>query len=93
MSAIMKPIGWVILVLVLVVLWFSLRTLHRNSSKATQPSASERSGASAYLELRNLALQHPPAAKIQSASVGKPGEPFAVLMDWGIESRTATVAA
>jgi hypothetical protein len=89
----MKPIGWVVLVLLVIVLWFSLRTRqNRNSSMASQSASSERSGASAYLGLRNLALQNPPA-KIQGASVAKPGEPFAVLMDWGIPAGTATVAA
>lgn len=93
MAATMKPIGWVVLVLLVIVLWFSLRTRqNRNSSMASQSASSERSGASAYLGLRNLALQNPPA-KIQGASVAKPGEPFAVLMDWGIPAGTATVAA
>jgi hypothetical protein len=93
MSATMKPIGWVVLVLLVIVLWFSLRTRqNRNSSKASQSAGSERSGASVYLGLRNLALQNPPA-KIQGASIAKPGEPFAVLMDWGIPAGTATVAA
>src|SRR5882724_8430787 len=93
MSATMKPIGWVVLVLLVVVLWFSLRTRqNRNSSKASQPAGSERSRATVYLGLRNLALQNPPA-KIQGASTAKPGEPFAVLMDWGIPAGTATVAA
>src|SRR5437879_8162648 len=93
MSATMKPIGWVVLVLLVIVLLFSLRTRqNRNSSKASQSSGSEHSVASAYLGLRNLALQNPPA-KIQGASIAKPGEPFAVLMDWGIPAGTATVAA
>ena len=89
----MKPIGWVVLVLLVIVLWFSLRTLqNRNSSKASQFAGSERSGESVYLGLRNLALQNPPT-KIQGASTAKPGDPFAVLMDWGIPAGTATVAA
>jgi hypothetical protein len=89
----MKPIGWVVLVLLVVVLWFSLRTRqNRNSSKASKSSGNERSGTSAYLGLRNLALQNPPA-EIQGASIAKPGQPFAVLMDWGIPAGTATVAA
>jgi hypothetical protein len=90
MCATMKPIGWVVLVLLVIVLWFSLR--NRNSSKASQSSGSERSGESVYLGLRNLALQNPPT-KIQAASTAKSGEPFAVLMDWGIPAGTATVAA
>jgi len=50
MSATMKPIGWVVLVLLVIVLWFSLRTRqNRNSSKASQPAGSERSGATVYL--------------------------------------------
>jgi hypothetical protein len=93
MSAIMKPIGWVVLVLLVIVLWFSLRTRqNRNSSKESPSASSEHSGASVYLGLRNLALQSPPP-KIEGASVAKPGEPFAVLMDWGIPAGTATVAA
>jgi hypothetical protein len=93
MSATMKPIGWAVLVLLIIVLWFSLRTRQSgNSSKTFQSSGSERSGASAYLGLRNLALQNPPAT-IQGASIAKPGEALAVLMDWGIPAGTATVAA
>jgi hypothetical protein len=93
MSSTMKPIGWVVVVLLVIVFWFSMRTRqNRNSSKASQSADSERSGASAYLGLRNLALQNPPA-KIQGGSIAKPGEPFAVLMDWGIPAGTATVAA
>jgi hypothetical protein len=90
----MKPIGWVVLVLLVIVLGFSLRTLqNRNSSKASHQSAgNERSGESVYLGLRNLALQNPPT-KIQGASTAEPGEPFAVLMDWGIPAGTASVAA
>jgi hypothetical protein len=89
----MKPIGWVILVLVAIVLWFFLRTRqNRNSSKASQSAGNQRSGASVYLGLRNVALQNP-RAKIQGSSTSKPGEPFAVLMDWGIPGGTATVAA
>jgi hypothetical protein len=93
MSATMKPIGWAVLVLLVIGLWFSLRTRqNRNSSKASQSAGSERSGAPVYLGLRNLALQSPPA-KIQGASTAKPGEPFSVLMDWGVSAGTATVAA
>jgi len=70
--------------------------LHRSSvlSHVTEAKVpgSERSVASVYLGLRNLALQNPPA-KIQGASIANPGEPFAVLMDWGIPAGTATVAA
>ena len=93
MSAAMKPIGWVVLVLLVIVLWLSLRTLqNRSSSKASQSAGSEPSGESVYLGLRNLSLQNPPT-KIQGASTAKPGAPFAVLMDWGIPAGTATVAA
>jgi hypothetical protein len=89
----MKPIGWVILVLLVIVLWFFLRTRqHRDSSKPSQSARSERSGASMYLGLRNLALQNPPP-KIPGSSTAKPGEPFVVLMDWDISPGTATVAA
>jgi hypothetical protein len=93
MSATMKAIGWVVLVLLVIVLGLCLRIRqNRNSSKASQSSGSERSGASAYLGLRNLVLQTPPAA-IQGASIAKSGQPFAVLMDWVIPAGTATVAA
>lgn len=93
MSATMKPMTWVALVLLLAVLWFSLRSRqNRNSYKSSASAAGEPSGPSVYLGLRNLALETP-LAKVPSASVAKPGEPFAVLMDWGIPAGTATVAA
>jgi hypothetical protein len=86
----MKPIAWVVLVLLIVILWFSSRVRqNRNSYKSAQSAGSESSGASAYLGLRNLALQNPPA----NIPSGRPGEPFAVLMDWGVPAGTATVAA
>jgi hypothetical protein len=90
-SATVKPIGWAILVLLVIVLWFFLRIRQNpNSPKPSQSAGSERSGASVYLGLRNLALQNP---KIQGFSTTKPGEPFLVLMDWDISPGTATVAA
>jgi hypothetical protein len=86
----MKPFVWVILLLLVVALWFSLRLRQKgNSANASQSAGSERSGAAAYLGLRNMALQNPPA----KFAVVRPGQPFTVLMDWGIPAGTATVAA
>jgi len=90
----MNHIGWVFLALLALIVWFSLRTRqNRNSSKLSPSAGRERSGASVYLGLRDLALQGTLPKNVQDAAVAKPGEPFAVLMDWGIARGTATVAA
>jgi hypothetical protein len=90
----MNQIGWVFLALLPLIVWFSLRTRqNRNSSKLAPSAGGERSEVSVYLGLRDLALQGTLPKNVQDAAVAKPGEPFAVLMDWGIARGTATVAA
>lgn len=85
-SATMKPIGWMVLVLLVVVLWFSLRARpNRHLSKVSQSAGIERSVAPVYLGMRDLVLKTD-FAKLQGASAHTPGEPIAVLMDWGVAS-------
>src|SRR5579859_1781044 len=88
MPCTMKPIiAWVVLALFVVGLWLTLRARQNRDASKSSASAS-----SSYLGLRNLALQSP-LTEVPSAISAKPGEPFAVLMDWGIPAGTATVAA
>jgi hypothetical protein len=84
----MKPIivGAVIALLV-IGLWLTIRARQNSGSLRSSASAS-----SVYLGLRNLALQGP-RKQVPSDNTAKQGEPFAVLMDWGIPAGTATVAA
>ena len=96
MSATMRPITWVVLalLLLLIIVWFSSRNRpNRNSPQASQSAGSERSGESVYLGLRDLALRGTPSGKSQDAGVPKAGKPYAVLMDWDIGGGQATVAA
>ncbi len=84
----MKPIiACAVLVFFVVGLWLTIRS--RQKREALKSSASP---PSAYIGLRNLALESP-LAEVPSATAVKPGAPFAVLMDWGIPAGTATVAA
>jgi hypothetical protein len=84
----MKPIiAWVVVALFVVGLWLTLRARQNRDASKSSASAS-----SSYQGLRNLALQSP-LTEVPSAISAKPGEPFAVLMDWGIPAGTATVAA
>jgi len=84
----MKPIiALAVLALFVVGLWLTIRV--RQNQNRIKPSES---ATSAYLGLRNLALKNP-ITDVPSAKAIKPGEPFAVLMDWGIPAGTATVAA
>lgn len=75
-----------VLALFVIGLWSVIRA-RQSSNTGSSASASP-----AYLGLRNLALQSP-LTEVPSAKAAKPGEPFAVLMDWGIPAGTATVAA
>jgi hypothetical protein len=82
----MKPIiASASIALLVIGLWLTIRA--RQNRHALGASAS-----SAYLGLRDLALQTP-LTEVPSAKATKPGEPFAVLMDWGIPAGTATVGA
>jgi hypothetical protein len=83
----MKPIIGAVIALLIIALWLTIRARqHRDTSRSSA------SASSTYLGLRNLALQTP-LTEVPSANAAKPGEPFAVLMDWGIPAGTATVAA
>ena len=76
-----------VLALFVIGLWSMVRARQNRNTSGSSASA-----ASAYLGLRNLALQSP-LTEVPSAKAAKPGQPFAVLMDWGIPAGTATVAA
>lgn len=76
-----------VLALFVIGLWSMIRARQNRYTSGSSASAS-----SANLGLRNLALQSP-LTEVPNAKAAKPGEPFAVLMDWGIPAGTATVAA
>lgn len=85
----MKPAIFII-ALLLAVLWFTLRARLNRSGRNSgdgQPAKRE-----TYLGLRNLALQSSPE-KLAGSSAANSTLPCAVLMDWGVPSGTATVAA
>lgn len=86
----MKLAGWIIVVMLLIAFWLVIRG--RLRSRIAQPSTNHAPNAEAYLGLRNLALQGPPAEGAVANTSG-PTELYAVLMDWGIPSGTVTVAA
>jgi len=78
----MKPLTWIIIVVLVAVLWFFVRS--RQNYRRADPKV--------YLGLRNLALQDPQVVKL-NADPAKPAQPYVVLMDWGVGRGTATVAA
>jgi len=80
--SLMKSLTWIIIVVVVAVLWFFVRSRHNY----------RRADPKVYLGLRNLALQDPQVVKI-NADPAKPAQPYVVLMDWGVGRGTATVAA
>jgi hypothetical protein len=82
----MKLVLPIVGVLLLVVLWVSLRARQRHRSPAA------RADPNAYIGLRNMALQGSRAKFGIPASLSS-SEPYGVVMDWGVEKGTATVVA
>jgi len=90
----MKPVGWVIVALLLVVLLLTMRARQnrglpagvQRSSKVQTPDPT------VYLGLRNLMLQGS-RVKFGIGPGSKPTQPYGVLMDWGVPTGSATVVA
>jgi hypothetical protein len=93
MSSNMKPFAWIVVVLLLVVFWFTARKrLSRSSPNVRLSATSQRPNPEVYLGLRNLMLQGS-RAKFGIPAFSKPTQPYGVLMDWGIPAGSATVVA
>jgi hypothetical protein len=87
----MKSVAWIFVALFLVILWVTVRTRQSRNSigaqQTPQPSHPE-----VYLGLRNMMLQSS-RVKFGIAPGSKPTQPYGVLMDWGVETGSATVVA
>jgi hypothetical protein len=93
MSIIMKLAAWVTVLVLLAVLWISVRArLKSNSPNAQQSAKSQRPNPEIYFGLRNLMLQGS-RAKFGIPAASNPTQPYGVLMDWGIPTGSATVVA
>lgn len=79
------------LVLIFLLIAVALTVRSRRDSGVGESRGAQDSNTQTYLGLRNLALQAPPPKLIVQESTST--APYAVLMDWGIPSGTATVAA
>ena len=89
----MKPVWLLIIALLLVGFWFTMRL---RQSRSLAANALHNSGQppdpKIYFGLRNLILQGS-RAKFGIGPGSKPTQPFGVLMDWGVPAGSATVVA
>jgi len=90
----MKPVGWVIVALLLVVLLLTMRARQNHGLPAgvQRSSKVQTPDPTVYLGLRNLMLQGS-RVKFGISPGSKPTQPYGVLMDWGIPAGSATVVA
>ncbi len=86
----MKLVTLIIIVIAAVVLLRAVRARQIQHRTAKSTSSAGATDPSVYMGLRDLALHNAPAPP---DAANKPNEPFAVIMDWGINEGTATIAA
>jgi hypothetical protein len=93
MSTAMKAVLWITVAVLLVVVWLSLRARqNRTLPNVQQSDKSQTPDPKVYVGLRDMVLQAS-RAKFGLAPGSSPKEPYAVVMDWDVQSGTATVVA
>jgi hypothetical protein len=93
MSTAMKAVLWITVAVLLVVVWLSLRARqNRTLPNVQQSDKSQTPDPKVYVGLRDMVLQGS-RAKFGLAPGSSPKEPYAVVMDWDVQSGTATVVA